>query len=553
MKRIYLKKTTFYLVFFIAVYLCISLTRLGAHQSPQTMWECSESGTEIVLDFGDPVDVKALAYYLGNYSRRGFSLSTALSDSDEWTELEDLVMVQPYQWRTVDLGITCRYLKFTTKNIYTKLHELVFIDRYGEQIRPVNISQYPELFDEGYCYQGKSTYATGTVFDEPVYARTAYEYLHGMQSFEDTHPPMGKILISIGIALFGMNPFGWRFSGVISGTLILILVSLFARRIFDNPWIPVFVTGMLAFDFMLFTHSRLAQIDSFLVLFMLGMFYFLYRYAEYLTEEKFHDNRRKAWMFMFLSGTCMGLAISCKWSGAYAVPGLVGMWFAYTISAFRKKQLSQKDLKLLLCWFTVTFVLVPMGIYILSYLPYVPVDRERGYFEALIRNQYNMFRFHTGITGSNPESAKWFQWPLMAMPITYCKLQLKGLQESVFLLGNPVLWLTGIAAAFYCLYDLWNTRNHKCEFLLIMYLSPMLPWVLIPRYSFLYHYFPCIPVLALMIGLCGEKHGKIGVRLMGVLVFISICVFVMFYPILSGLPIPVWYAEWLEWMPWWDF
>ena len=65
-----------------------------------------------------------------------------------------------------------------------------------------------------------------------------------------------------------------------AGTLILIVLWAFARRLFKNPWTPVAVTALFALDFLHFTESRLGQIDSFLVLFMTVMYYFMYCYYE---------------------------------------------------------------------------------------------------------------------------------------------------------------------------------------------------------------------------------------------------------------------------------
>ena len=50
----------------------------------------------------------------------------------------------------------------------------------------------------------------GDVFDEIYHARTAYEHILGMKPYENSHPPLGKLFISLGILAFGMNPFGWR-------------------------------------------------------------------------------------------------------------------------------------------------------------------------------------------------------------------------------------------------------------------------------------------------------------------------------------------------------
>ena len=60
-------------------------------------------------------------------------------------------------------------------------------------------------------------------FDETQAAATAQEVLNGSPAAwefignENTHPPLGKLLIAGGMALFGDNPFGWRFLGAREG------------------------------------------------------------------------------------------------------------------------------------------------------------------------------------------------------------------------------------------------------------------------------------------------------------------------------------------------
>ena len=71
-------------------------------------------------------------------------------------------------------------------------------------------------------------------FDEIYHARTAYEFLHGLPTYENTHPPLGKILISVGIAIFGMNPFGWRIMGTLFGIAMLPFLYLLWKKMTGN-------------------------------------------------------------------------------------------------------------------------------------------------------------------------------------------------------------------------------------------------------------------------------------------------------------------------------
>jgi dolichyl-phosphate-mannose--protein O-mannosyl transferase len=62
------------------------------------------------------------------------------------------------------------------------------------------------------------------IFDEVYHAKTAYEYIRKVLPDEDTHPPLGKAIIALGIQIFGMTPFGWRFMGILFGILMLPLL-----------------------------------------------------------------------------------------------------------------------------------------------------------------------------------------------------------------------------------------------------------------------------------------------------------------------------------------
>ena len=130
--------------------------------------------------------------------------------------------------------------------------------------------------DEQDTLEGEPGWYNSTYFDEIYHARTGYEHLHHLQTYETTHPPLGKVFISWAIAIFGMTPFGWRFAGALAGVLMLpgmyLLGKLFAKR----WWGGMAAALLMAFDLMHFTQTRIATIDSFAVLFIIWMMYFMF-------------------------------------------------------------------------------------------------------------------------------------------------------------------------------------------------------------------------------------------------------------------------------------
>lgn len=68
--------------------------------------------------------------------------------------------------------------------------------------------------------------------------------------------------MSLGIRVFGMNPFGWRIMGTLFGIGMLPFMYFFGRRLFrGKTWAASALTFLFAFDFMHFTQTRIATID----------------------------------------------------------------------------------------------------------------------------------------------------------------------------------------------------------------------------------------------------------------------------------------------------
>ena len=80
-------------------------------------------------------------------------------------------------------------------------------------------------------------------------------------------------------------------------------------------------------------------------------------------------------------------------------------------------------------------------------------------------------------------------------------------------------------------------RVHRAE-LLIGYLANLLPWVLVSRLTFAYHYFPCTVFLVLALThIFADLRRRSYAWPVHVGSFTVVCVglFAMFYPVLSGV------------------
>ena len=76
----------------------------------------------------------------------------------------------------------------------------------------------------------------------------------------------------------------------------------------------------------------------------------------------------------------------------------------------------------------------------------------------------------------------------------------------------------------------------------IGYFSLYLPWAIAPRkLTFIYHYFSCVPFLILMIAIVLrylERAKLIQRRAVYILMALVLILFILYYPVLSGLEVP---------------
>jgi len=140
------------------------------------------------------------------------------------------------------------------------------------------------------------------VFDEIYFARAGEEYLQNLRIYENTHPPLSKLLITISIALFGGMPkghglggwtalnavighmsngdnsYGWRFLDVVFGALVVMLLYGFAKRVTGSTIFATVAALLLTFDGMHFVQSRIATPEGFVVFFATLAVYAFYRF-----------------------------------------------------------------------------------------------------------------------------------------------------------------------------------------------------------------------------------------------------------------------------------
>lgn len=560
-------------------YAVIAFYQLGNTTNPKTEYTMPYyTYLDLTAENGEPIG--SLSWYLLNEQDNDFSLEVLNESTGEWTYIQDFTMKSVFSWGILELSEPAKAIRITNLTADANIGELVLRDIHGNILPVQNAAYYPSLFDEADTYPDAINHLSGCYFDEIYYTRTAYEFIHGLPTYENTHPPFGKVLISWSARLLGTTPFGFRFAGALFGVLMLPFMYLLGRNITKNRALGAFVCFIFAFDFMHFTQTRLTTIDVFVTFFIIVMYYFMERYI----NLSFYDTSlKKTWIPLGACGIAFGFGIASKWTGAYAGAGLAVIFFAQLVLRYREyryaldapkkssngishkhivKVFTQNTMRTIL-FCLIFFVVIPFIIYLLSYIPFVDAYRP-GLFERMLKNQETMFKYHSALEATHPYSSTWIEWPIMKRPIFYYSNRLAGgLRQGISSFGNPLVWWAGIPALFYTAYLAIKKKQKTAMFLCIGFLAQYLPWTLVSRCTFIYHYFPSVPFITLSIGYCFmqlkesalfRKHTKSFYALLTGYALGTFILFLMFYPVISGQPVEYEYVDkYLRWMDSWVF
>ena len=596
------------------VYSVVAFTNLGVTEAPQTSWVSSQAGESIVFDLGQAQPFQMI--YYGGICNSSFTVELS-NDGEVWTEpcYAEYRQGLVFRWlyyvpmdenlnvlyrETVPTGDgtawvnyatsenprpfqTARYVRITAQGAGLVLSEVGFWSEGDELIdariaeRSGGLDEFATdpalLLDERNSVARTPSYLNGTYFDEIYHARTAYELQQGdMYIYEWTHPPLGKVLMMLGVEIFGMTPFGWRFMGALMGVLMVPLMYLLAKQLTKSTKLSFIAMCLMTLDSMHFTQTRIATIDSYAVFWILLMYFFMIRAVQMDWRQV---SLGRFFVPLGLCGVTMGVAIATKWIGAYAAVGLAAIFF-WKLFAERKNLRENRrewNIRALDTVFfcLIFFIVLPLLIYYLSYYPQLRYEGvtsiwdmfSKKRLDRVVQLQESMLNYHAGL-GSDTHyyRSPWYQWPVIWWPMWYYSgtaYMPEGMISSISCMGNPAVWWTGLIALIAILIgSAWKRRAPRTWLLvLIGFASQFLPWVLVPRSTFIYHYFASVPFIilctVLMLDWVRRRSPKAFQWTSGVLLAAALVLFVAFYPLESGLPVARSYAECLRWFKWCNF
>jgi hypothetical protein len=268
---------------------------------------------------------------------------------------------------------------------------------------------------------------------------------------------------------------------------------------------------------------------------VIASFLFFYIYLKNVITSGWSTSLLPLLLAVILSS----LGFSTKWTAAFS---LVAQFFILGIVRYRarnrkidSKQIAflNKNVILTLSGLSLIFLLV----YFISYIPYMGLGHS---FVDVLRRQWSMLGYHSQLEASHGFSSPWWSWPLLSRPVwLYISNLGDGKSSTMAVLGNPIIWWAGLILMAKLVLMEKKERTDSDLFLLVIFAFQWLPYSLISRSLFIYHYFPNIAILCLVISnqLVENYNEKNKKNLVIAYLLIVIILFIVYYPILSGFPI----------------
>ncbi len=362
------------------------------------------------------------------------------------------------------------------------------------------------------------SYPATYVFDEVYFAKFANSLVSGQVDF-DIHPPTGKLIISLGIRLFGFNSQGYRVASAAFGILFLVSIFLFTKELFSNKRLAIFTTFLFSLEGIYLVYSRLALIDIFMLTFGVLAIYFLLR----------NINSGQIG-FLFLSGLFAGLTMSVKWIGAGILPVLFVFWL------LEKKGKRFRDF----IWLFIFLLLLPVFVYLASFL----FIFKEEFLSRVLEWHRQVWEYNTKLTEGHPYGSVWWTWPLLLRPVWfYYNNDIPKTISGIIAIGNPALWWSASVAIVINLIFNHKWQDSRLSGLAFGWAAFFLPWGMVQRVLFLYHYlFPSVFALCILSFFLWQMLQKERYRLLALfLIVIYTGMFFLFLPLWTGWPIPDWF------------
>ena len=213
------------------------------------------------------------------------------------------------------------------------------------------------------------------------------------------HPEVGKWLIALGVKAFGMDPFGWRIAAAVVGSLMVLVMCRFVRRVTGSTAARPGRRPAAVLDGLHLVLSRLALLDIFLAFFILCGVHCVVADRQWFRDAAGAAGATRAarsgrgccaaWR---LAAVSFGLAVGTKWTALFPLAAFGLLAFAWSGGARRAFGHRRALLRAVLLDGVPAFlhlVLVALVVYVATWTGWLMHAEE--YEKALSNTQYTTY------------------------------------------------------------------------------------------------------------------------------------------------------------------
>jgi hypothetical protein len=179
------------------------------------------------------------------------------------------------------------------------------------------------------------------------------------------------------------------------------------------------------------------------------------------------------------------------------------------------------QLGLPIAWMVACLVVLPIGIYIASYIPWAFVENHRLFgnwpdghtgqsLSDLTFGPQGMYAYHNNLSTPHAASSPWWAWLFDFKPVWFYQEGLAGnTTAAIYDAGNLVIWWLGLPALGFAAWQAYARRSLPLALIAIGFACQWISWSRIDRAAFQYHYYTSLPflILALAYFLSELWHG----------------------------------------------
>ena len=361
----------------------------------------------------------------------------------------------------------------------------------------------------------------------------------------------------------GRHAFAWRLPGVVLGAILAFFLVLLSRRLFASPVIGWLVGAAVLLEGSMFAQARIGMNDIYVTAFIVAAWYFIvaaHTGGGAPVSEPQRAWRRSAAVDLLIAGALLGLGVASKWAAVYTLGGVFVLSVATTAFAYERGRpgtggpldlLAGRGRNAALLF--VSFAVIPLLIYLASYVRWFGGPTE-PYGWNLWELTQQMYWYHSSLTAPHCAGSPWWSWPLDLKPVYWYFSQSTGGNNGyIYDAGNIVLYWAALPAAALTVALAIRVRSWSLGVLSLAMLTQYVAWIPISRVLFFYHFFTVLPFyllcLAAMLAVLWERRRK------AVFVFLGVAAAacVIFYPYVSGVPIPGTLGSIYEILPTWHY